>query len=70
MLSSPATLTGLTPDHQTRLFGMFVRLHDHVEGSGIGLYIVKKIVENAGGAVSVDSRPGVGSTLHGNAEVV
>ena len=52
---------GLTPDQQTRLFGMFVRLHDHVEGSGIGLYMVKKIVENAGGTVTVSSQPDVGS---------
>ena len=52
---------GLTPDQQTRLFGMFVRLHDHVEGSGIGLYMVKKIVENAGGTVSVSSQSDVGS---------
>ncbi|GAC1377784.1 MAG: hypothetical protein NVSMB30_25360 [Hymenobacter sp.] len=54
---------GLTPDQQSRLFGMFVRLHDHVEGSGIGLYMVKKIVENAGGTIAVQSQPGVGSTF-------
>jgi len=54
---------GLTPAQQSRLFGMFQRLHTHVEGSGIGLYMVKKIVENAGGTVRVQSQAGVGSTF-------
>jgi signal transduction histidine kinase len=34
-----------------------------VEGSGIGLYMVKKILENAGGKVEVESRLGEGSTF-------
>ncbi|MGI4883329.1 MAG: PAS domain-containing protein [Janthinobacterium lividum] len=54
---------GLNPEQQGRLFGMFQRLHDHVEGSGVGLYTVKKIVENAGGTIAVRSQPGVGSTF-------
>ncbi|UOQ70848.1 PAS domain S-box protein [Hymenobacter cellulosilyticus] len=48
---------GLNLDHDGRkLFAMFQRLHDHVEGSGIGLYMVKKIVENAGGALKSKAR--------------
>nr|WP_224997065.1 ATP-binding protein [Cesiribacter sp. SM1] len=35
---------------------MFKRLHDHMEGSGIGLYIVKKMIENAGGKIEVQSK--------------
>ena len=39
------------------------RRHDRVEGSGIGLYMVKKIAENAGGTVAVHSQSGVGTTF-------
>lgn len=48
---------------QDRLSGIFQRLHDHVEGSGIGLYRVKKIIENAGGRVKATSKLDEGSTF-------
>ena len=54
---------GLDAAQQGKLFGMFQRLHDHVEGSGIGLYMVKKILDNAGGRIEVESQPNVGSTF-------
>ena len=54
---------GLAPADETRLFGMFQRFHNHVEGSGIGLYMVKKMVENAGGHLAVHSALGEGSTF-------
>lgn len=38
-----------------KLYGMFNRFHDHVEGSGMGLYMVKKMTENIGGSVHVTS---------------
>ncbi|QIL74840.1 sensor histidine kinase [Hymenobacter sp. HDW8] len=50
-------------NNEKRLFGMFQRLHDHVDGSGIGLYMVKKMVENVGGKIEVESEVGVGSTF-------
>jgi signal transduction histidine kinase len=36
---------------------------DKVEGTGIGLSVVKKIVESRGGKVSLDSAPGKGATF-------
>ncbi|SMB97765.1 PAS/PAC sensor signal transduction histidine kinase [Hymenobacter roseosalivarius DSM 11622] len=54
---------GLDGVQQTKLFGMFRRLHTHVEGSGIGLYMVKKMVENVGGKIEVESQIGLGSTF-------
>ena len=54
---------GINPAYKNKLFGMFKRLHDHVEGSGIGLYIVKRIVENNGGKIEVDSELNVGTTF-------
>jgi PAS domain S-box-containing protein len=52
---------GLDASQQAELFTMFRRFHVGVEGSGIGLYMVKKVVENAGGKLVVQSEPGVGS---------
>ena len=54
---------GLSAAQQSKLFGLFVRLHDHVEGTGIGLYMVRKMVENAGGTIAVVSQLGVGTTF-------
>jgi signal transduction histidine kinase len=54
---------GVAADAQHKLFGMFQRLHDHVEGSGIGLYMVRKIMDNAGGHIEVESELDVGSTF-------
>ncbi|RPD45709.1 PAS domain S-box protein [Hymenobacter sediminis] len=47
-----------------KVFGMFQRLHTHVEGTGIGLYMVKKMLENIGGRIEVQSQPGEGTTFH------
>ena len=54
---------GMSPAGLRKLFGLFERLHNHVEGSGIGLFMVKKMVDNAGGRISVESELGVGSTF-------
>ncbi len=52
---------GLSNSQQAKLFKMFKRMHSHVEGTGIGLYILKRIVENSGGKVEVESEPHLGT---------
>jgi signal transduction histidine kinase len=54
---------GLSSAQLPRLFTMFQRFHDHVEGTGIGLYMVKRMVENAGGRIEVHSQLGAGTTF-------
>lgn len=54
---------GLNEKQQEKLFSMFKRFHNHVEGTGIGLYLVKRIITNAGGKVEVESEPEVGTTF-------
>ena len=54
---------GLSETQQGQLFGMFRRLHTHVEGSGVGLFMVKRLIENAGGTIAVRSQPDAGTTF-------
>jgi signal transduction histidine kinase len=54
---------GISPDETGNVFGIYKRLHENVEGQGIGLYLIKKIVDAAGGKVTVESEPGNGSTF-------
>jgi len=54
---------GIPAEAQHRLFGMFERLTTGYEGTGIGLAIVRKVVERMGGRVGVQSMPGQGSTF-------
>jgi signal transduction histidine kinase len=53
---------GLSPDEQSRLFTLFERLDQaRATGHGLGLSIVRRIVEKLGGQVAVSSEIGVGS---------
>ncbi len=55
---------GLPQDAQEKLFAPFTRLEQRqIEGHGLGLWIVRRIVERLGGQVSVDSAPGQGSVF-------
>ncbi len=54
---------GIDPSKKENIFELFKRLHDHVEGSGIGLFIVKRIIDNAGGKIEVDSQVNRGTTF-------
>ncbi|PVY39741.1 PAS domain-containing sensor histidine kinase [Pontibacter virosus] len=52
---------GLSPGQTGKIFTLFKRAHDHVEGSGIGLYLVKRILDNSGDSIAVESEEGAGS---------
>jgi signal transduction histidine kinase len=56
---------GIEPEYHQKIWGIFQRLEarDKVEGTGIGLSVVKKIVESRGGRVWVESAPGTGATF-------
>jgi len=54
---------GIQPKYFEKIFEMFKRAHDHIEGRGIGLYIVKRIMENSNGKVEVTSEVNKGSTF-------
>ena len=48
-----------------RIFNVFTRLHGNVEykGTGVGLSIVRKVIENHHGYITANSRPGEGATF-------
>jgi PAS domain S-box-containing protein len=52
---------GIPRHAQSRLFGMFQKLDNQYEGTGIGLAIVRKVVQRMGGKVGVESEVGEGS---------
>lgn len=55
---------GIDPSHHEKIFVIFQRLQDvDVEGTGVGLAIVKKIVEQAGGVLQVRSSKGTGAVF-------
>lgn len=54
---------GIDDRQISKLFTMFKRMHTHVEGTGIGLYIIKRIIENNGGRIEVESKKNIGTAF-------
>ncbi|MGF1532509.1 MAG: ATP-binding protein [Bernardetiaceae bacterium] len=54
---------GIQEEHQHRIFEMFYRATDRVEGSGLGLYIVKQTIEKLGGKIILQSQYGEGTSF-------
>lgn len=52
---------GMTGDELKKLFTIFQRMHQHVEGTGVGLYSTKRLVESSGGRIDVKSEVGKGT---------
>jgi signal transduction histidine kinase len=54
---------GIAPEHFERVFGLFNKLDPKTDGTGIGLALVKRIIEVHGGRIWVESELGKGSTF-------
>jgi len=57
---------GIDRQYHQQIFGMFSRLHsqDEYMGTGVGLSVCKKIMERHNGEISLDSKPGEGTTFY------
>ena len=57
---------GMNPEHARRIFEPFQRLHGEEDypGTGIGLAVCERIIDQHGGRIWVSSIPGEGSVFH------
>ena len=46
-----------------KIFGLYQRFHNKIDGKGLGLYIIKSQIESLDGNIEVDSMPDVGTTF-------
>ncbi len=51
------------PEIQSSLFGLYKRFHHHIEGKGIGLYMIKTQTEAMGGRIEVSSKENEGTSF-------
>lgn len=58
---------GISPENQKKLFEKYFRIEDDktkdIQGTGLGLFIVKQIIEKMNGRIWVESEEGKGSTF-------
>jgi signal transduction histidine kinase len=57
------TGAGILPAQMSRIFDPYFTTKQGKSGTGLGLYITKKVVEDHNGSIKVDSVPGVGTTF-------
>jgi len=55
---------GIAREYHEKIFGLFNRLDQNIDGTGIGLTIVKRIIEFHGGRIWVESEAGQGATFY------
>jgi PAS domain S-box-containing protein len=55
---------GIAKEYHEKIFGLFDKLDQYSEGTGIGLALVKRIIELHGGRIWVESEPGHGATFY------
>jgi signal transduction histidine kinase len=54
---------GIQPDQIAKIFDPYFTTKQGKSGTGLGLYITKKVVEDHGGSIKVESTPGTGTTI-------
>ena len=54
---------GISPENQDKIFQLYRRFHFHVEGRGVGLFLVKTQVDSLGGSIEIESMPDLGTTV-------
>jgi two-component system sensor histidine kinase/response regulator len=57
------TGSGIDPAQMSKIFDPYFTTKQGKSGTGLGLYITKKVVEDHNGSIKVDSTPGVGTTF-------
>jgi signal transduction histidine kinase len=55
--------SGIDPSQMNKIFDPYFTTKQGKSGTGLGLYITKKVVEDHSGSIKVDSTPGVGTTF-------
>jgi len=54
---------GINPESQSKVFDMFYRDKNSEHGTGLGLFIVKRVIQRLQGNITLQSEPGVGTTF-------